>query len=105
MFDSRPFRPEPGDPTTVRHSTLHCPTCGSHFDAVSAPDGSRLARLPQNGDLTVCWYCTDLLVYLVGPLGVACRIADAAELEAFQASPYARRWLAQLQKFKARKQL
>lgn len=38
----------------------NCPTCDKKLDAVSAEDG---VESPQPGDITVCFYCGEILKF------------------------------------------
>lgn len=100
MDERENFRFQSGRHDTARHAQLHCPVCSYGFNAAGSPDGSPIERLPDNNDLTVCFNCGELLVYVVGALGVAVRVATADELALFQSNPKNLRWLKMLHRFK-----
>ena len=41
----------------------YCPSCNNSLTVVAMPDGSD-PMLPKAGDMTVCVYCAEVLVYL-----------------------------------------
>lgn len=75
---TNPLRPQPGHPGTYRHSGLSCPGCGAYADAItnSEPGGPTA----DDGDAAICVHCGVVSILVVGPLGVAYRRPDPAEL-------------------------
>lgn len=59
-----------------------CPHCGRTNDQHTNMTGSRILR---SGDMSVCWGCARLAIYVSGPFGVSLRAptdGEAAELAA-----------------------
>lgn len=60
----------------------HCPCCGHHFDRAS--NVSDPPHHPEPGDVTVCFYCLEILI--VGE-GLSARLPTPEELAEMQQGP------------------
>jgi hypothetical protein len=45
----------------VRVSKCQCPQCGKQLDAASSVDG--VTAIPKKGDISLCFYCGEILEY------------------------------------------
>jgi hypothetical protein len=61
-----------------------CPHCGRHIDSTGPADRGP-ARPPRTGDFVVCFGCTEVLVWQVGPFGPVLRKPAPNELAEFNA--------------------
>jgi hypothetical protein len=60
--------------STYLPSRPKCPTCRADLSAATDPSGA--GNVPTPGDVTVCSYCTDVLIYTTD---MQLRIMSAAE--------------------------
>lgn len=47
---------------TTRHATSNCPNCGAGFDSAS-PIGDDTTLEPSPGDISICLYCGEWLMF------------------------------------------
>jgi len=66
------------DSRGIRLPTIKCPTCGAELDAASHAGGNEDYH-PSPEDLSICYYCTEMLIYNAD---MTLRVASVAELEA-----------------------
>lgn len=67
-----------------------CPHCGRTNDQHTNMTGS---RIPRSGDVSVCWECACLAIYVAGPFGVSLRVPTDEEAAELAADPDLRRLL------------
>lgn len=70
-----------------------CPHCGRHNDVSTPTEGH---GRPRGGDVTICWKCKGIAVFVETPLGLVLRIPTEEERAAVGAEPKVRRALAAL---------
>ena len=67
--------------TDHRESETRCPYCNRRNDRHANPEDAN----PGDGDLTLCWGCRQVGVFVVGPLGISVRKATDEETPVFMA--------------------
>lgn len=74
------------NPDIVRYPKLTCPHCGKKVNAAGIPDTKQVPD-PTDGNYFICFYCTEMAVFEVGPFGVGVRKPTTAELDEFASNP------------------
>lgn len=72
MDDVTPIPPQP------------CPSCGTDIDSTGPADQGP-APPPRDGDFVLCFGCTEVLVWQLGPFGMVMRKPTQDELAEFDA--------------------
>jgi hypothetical protein len=90
--------PQPGHDDVWRHGSLSCSACGYRFDGTgSLVSGDQ--RAPDDGDFTICFRCGEVMVYVIGALGVSVREPSTTELAEFARIPGATAEVRRLHEF------